>query len=1718
MRTLEATAAAVNPPAVHVAAESNMFARTLQGIRNLVSAWWQPTRPMFDFTDDYFDEFPVTRRQPSYDGWRGHALRELPDLTEVFADHASRYEKASGPWKVNELSAFSVAMLALAWPGMGSAPAAISNQLSILPSGIDAGGCRMLCIPGAKAEVLRQRRVSWALLHQRFSAPMGKPGPVKVNILPTARTLPSAPGTPTFLADAESWNDDVVIRLALDQLKAFMGALPSSEWQTYLKLRADMGNLTAEVTSDFQARAKAWEDSCVDEINRAINAEIGPQANGPLDCRNAWLHTDYQTTHSRSRRALAEGELVQKRRSVRLWDAARQGFSYAVAWKFGAGRNFATASFVSTDRAGDSPVWALDVSRLANIVRSVDPGAKLGELADQLLEPESKAARRLFDLHIKTLQFDIMDAARTPATTGVDAAVRVRLLAAISLAQGNNDWRRYRAEFGITVPALGVGRWVQLPFFVYQVEGVGVVAHAMGRPGGPLRVFSDLAQAEAWLTAAVDLTEPWLQAQLSGDDRERAVELIKAMAESGVPLPDLNPVAALLRDTLSRLLPTPAVTIEVDSRLVRRLPMTGGSPQAVPWTLASPGLEFGQSRIRANAARLATPSGALDWAYAAQAGLETVSEILDLLLTPVPGGLRGLNRVRTMAFGGYIGLNLAVGIFDASHGDGTRMTGAALDIVDLAFGLYSARAAAEARIRQAGYRRISLLSNGADTDGLWRFDAEAMIHPRASIVDGQLPSNDGIIHVLGQSFIQLEQPTGTTVVLAANRGGDGIWRLRPHDASNYAPPIKRSGSHWVLDLDDASDVKDTGLLSRSLSMAGMRATRDTVTRLQDVTGVTRTELDRIWNGEAPPSWFDGAATRVAIGDILNRMLSTYQTHHEPVHAIGEAYYVQFLADMLGERVRVIDDSGVTAYLLNPRTGTTRDSGQFDLYRQHGGSYGATPNAVRGERVGIPGILDVALAERPTLGASHETPAAETSLQARRELVNEASDAWVRRHAREIARSCLRAFDLEPPRPFDDFLAAGKVAAGRRLPSPDKSTDALLAQLQYRYPGLTRADAIAVLADQTLGPLARGEPDADLLADALTDLGVFSRVTAARFRALSGQYDADSEALLLSGLTAHAAWPADRSIEVVQGGVDPQTGDVISHGLSVARYGRGSKSMMLVRMPDGSHRMVEIPGRSLVIPQTRPAHAVPLIDQVIQALPEADRQRFHALTSIDAQSIVASMDIQTTSQVLLKAADQQVRATSPLPGNYVVPYGSIFFSGDPVNGYYKAVRFGQEQHFIQIDGLMVRAIPDARDRARARLLPEQTHTYPDPEDAPIVRRDRRGHWRLGRMEGAAQRDLAAWESPGSGFSHPTKLLMPIDGIESAVVTGGTWRFLAGRQRVRVVFDFDFQAWRSIDDPARVFRRVKGQWHEGSVTGAVDTPTQMASIDVPSIPLPPVDAQPLPKTIGYGWTGMKPPSERWLARVRENARLAAEGNSGWSSRLHVDLHDAAKVQKLSTALKQDNVQVLDLRRDPAFLDWLRTPAGMLYTAAREGAYPCNASAMDVLRFGWILKRHGGVYLDMDDVILNDWANVGELRAGPFQLLSGGPVNQALLGLDWDINTSHLGSHAGNPLLDRVVATMVERATLKPRFFNEPRRVSAEDYALELSHLTGPGVLKDVLEQHAPEVADLIAAMRLLDKNDIRYEALELAVIEARESYFPFAHRIEPGHENSWVPSDE
>ena len=155
MKTPEISVAAGPIPAENGPSSANMFVRALQKIGNFVSTWWQPARPMLDFTDEYFDEIPQASRRGSYKAWldpeEWEYLQALSLAQEPFP------YAPTPPLSFGRLSAAHTAMLLLAGPGLKSALDSISNPLSSVPAHSNANPCWMLCIQGVDAALVQRR-------------------------------------------------------------------------------------------------------------------------------------------------------------------------------------------------------------------------------------------------------------------------------------------------------------------------------------------------------------------------------------------------------------------------------------------------------------------------------------------------------------------------------------------------------------------------------------------------------------------------------------------------------------------------------------------------------------------------------------------------------------------------------------------------------------------------------------------------------------------------------------------------------------------------------------------------------------------------------------------------------------------------------------------------------------------------------------------------------------------------------------------------------------------------------------------------------------------------------------------------------------------------------------------------------------------------------------------------------------------------------------------------------------------------------------------------------------------------------------------------------------------------------------------------------------------------------------------------------------------------
>jgi len=294
---------------------------------------------------------------------------------------------------------------------------------------------------------------------------------------------------------------------------------------------------------------------------------------------------------------------------------------------------------------------------------------------------------------------------------------------------------------------------------------------------------------------------------------------------------------------------------------------------------------------------------------------------------------------------------------------------------------------------------------------------------------------------------------------------------------------------------------------------------------------------------------------------------------------------------------------------------------------------------------------------------------------------------------------------------------------------------------------------------------------------------------------------------------------------------------------------------------------------------------------------------------------------------------------------------------------------------------------------------------------------------------------------------------------------------------------------------------------------------------------LECTPIPRLITSLWVGDRLIAGEFLDSLAHNAR-AAEG-SGYRFQLLLSRtsRDAYQSNLAQLAQKAPGLEVLPLEDQPFFQGFLESPFYHQYQSAIEGngGTATNfSSASDILRYR-VLHHFGGLYLDADDRLLvtlhNQQAHVPllntELSTTEDGLLLAPPVSNDQLGMYIKYNTSMIGSHAGNPTLDTISREMRRRFALAADFYqrrpdpnNAPVAFSA--YTRQLSQLTGPGMLNEVIDQHLPWLTQLREICNLLASpiHDIR-QTVDLSEFMQRvRTYVPLDQVARIGQAHSWL----
>ncbi len=319
--------------------------------------------------------------------------------------------------------------------------------------------------------------------------------------------------------------------------------------------------------------------------------------------------------------------------------------------------------------------------------------------------------------------------------------------------------------------------------------------------------------------------------------------------------------------------------------------------------------------------------------------------------------------------------------------------------------------------------------------------------------------------------------------------------------------------------------------------------------------------------------------------------------------------------------------------------------------------------------------------------------------------------------------------------------------------------------------------------------------------------------------------------------------------------------------------------------------------------------------------------------------------------------------------------------------------------------------------------------------------------------------------------------------------------------------------------------------------------------PSIALKiPNDVKPLPKALHYFWAGREIPSH-----LIENMTRNASQTPGYKSIIHVDADSPEILQKIKDDLqkKAPGLTVMNLQEEEVFKTLKK---GGMYDYFRNGPTKNLAAASDVARYP-IMNKHGGIYLDTDDLIAAKVDDVA-LQASADDVLLGAAVVHSLTDYKPFYNTSNFATRPGNPVIDDIIGEMHKRFTTNKASFptTRPNISRGADgklqytpefnaYERKIFDTVGPNLFNDRLKLKKPDTYDfgldgVAKDSKLVDgqlvssgpivniKDDVldHYtsqgivppDLLDNQIKRMKEHYFPLRYkfRVQVGADHSWA----
>ncbi|WP_314916825.1 NEL-type E3 ubiquitin ligase domain-containing protein [Pseudomonas helleri] len=673
---------------------------------------------------------------------------------------------------------------------------------------------------------------------------------------------------------------------------------------------------------------------------------------------------------SRTLRALDESKFKEHLKSVSLWDAACENFSYRTDSVLLKPFSYEQASFIDYN----SDLQGHPAGPFIAIVRTLDLGTQLKATLDAAVGPGGSLHQRAEEVVRSCFEFELLEALRTPRQSklfkdehdklasmfkgetpahiwAVSMSVTKKELslnplqlarsADTSLLFGDEDSFDYVKDVDIPLPPFSSSREGEMapPLFMIKLEDEwGVYSYFPQRLGGALRWHKDVPDAFSHFLNQIKYDYRkgqlgWFTQQLSMKDLGFFSTLLSKEAKPK----GLTWLAGVLYDSFTSVFPE----ADLDSLRLFVEMRVSDSPGIVPFIT-----HRHLHRYRANLSQLATRKSVRDWQAFKEALSDIANEVLGMLTTPVPGGVQGLNKIMQVAVFGSLAYSVVQGVTEAIKGEPTTFASAMGDTADL---LINARLIGVAsRVHR---QRMSTLWNTlgrprkvtrADgTAELW--SPQLTAYPHLAALDNLTPNSEGLYERDGKVYAKVQEGDQTVAVEVTYDPKAQHYALKADNAQAFTPAVKYDPVHqvWHLALDDVQALGDAQLLQRMLPGNTPDAAQGQIERLLGITGTPREQLLNVWQGERISGPLADGVRRLQADQLIDRIINELPLRGEmPVNADGAVLaLLTQLPDWPANTVLdVFNQQGqlVETYGKDPQAGTSQS--HVELKRLDHGTY------------------------------------------------------------------------------------------------------------------------------------------------------------------------------------------------------------------------------------------------------------------------------------------------------------------------------------------------------------------------------------------------------------------------------------------------------------------------------------------------------------------------------------------------------------------------------------------------------------------------------------------------------------------------------------------------------------------------------------------------------------------------------------------------------------